>query len=517
MEKQREEKMETRVKPGEFVPNGFSYPNNATVQNDFLYLRDENGNIIPGKVTVGDRITVLKVLENKKLALVQYPVGTDVKEGYVTNATNIIKYDNLEKWVNKGSRTNIYEDANTGSQRLGSVDPNEKATFLYRKNNMDNIVYNASGGTRNKSGFADLNGSSGGSGSNGVDPWPSVAPGSMVSGGFTFPNNAKVIGGSLQLKDANGNNVSGTVTSGDSITVLDVGHSKQLTLVQYPAGGGVKQGYVSNNTNLIKYNNEYDWYNGASEEYVYSKYNSSDSGFGKLAKRESATKLYEYGGRVHIAYDTSKGMLTKSGYVNYKGRTVPARQHLDLGAIGHKNARLKVYGKSGNGYNLNAYKLGATDQSGKKIKKLFLGFAIHGWEDHWRFDGEALVKIGSSVLNKLGNYISTNGDLNGWQVCIAPCMNPDGLIAGRTSYGPGRCTVTTKIDLNRCFPTGFSASSEPRYYTGSSSLGAPEAVALRNLVTELSNESSELMVVDCHGWLGLTQGNGDVGKYFTKQ
>ncbi|MGL5647232.1 MAG: SH3 domain-containing protein, partial [Clostridium sp.] len=26
-----------------------------------------------------------------------------------------------------------------------------------------------------------------------------------------------------------------------------------------------------------------------------------------------------------------------------------------------------------------------------------------------------------------------------------------------------------------------------------------------------------LMVVDCHGWLGLTQGNGDVGKYFTKQ
>lgn len=339
----------------------------------------------------------------------------------------------------------------------------------------------------------------------------------MVPGGFTFPNNARLVGGSLQLKDANGNNVSGTVSNGDSITVLDVGYSKQLTLVQYPVSGGVKQGYVINNTNIIKYNDEYNWYNGTSTEAVFSKHNSTDSGFGTLAARESATKLYEYGGRVHIAYDTSKGMLTKSGYVNYKGRAIPARQKLDIGSIGHKNARLKVYGKSGNGYNLNAYKLGAADDSSRKPKKIFVGFALHGWEDHWRFDGEALVKIGSSGLNKLGDYISANGSLNGWQVCIAPCMNPDGLIAGRTSYGPGRCAVTTGIDLNRCFPTGFSQSSEPRYKTGSTSLGAPEAVALRNLINELSAEASELMVVDCHGWLGFTQGNPDVGKYFTEQ
>lgn len=521
--KNQNEKMqvEIRVNPRDLVPGGFSYSNNATVKGDFLYLRDANGNIISGKqVDIGDRITVLKVLADKKLALVQYPVNNnkDVREGYVTNATNIIVYDNLEKWINGSTSEPVFESEASDAKEIGYLNPREKATVLFKKGSRYNVVYNTSAGVRTKSGFVNYHGNAdSNSGTNGNDPWPNITPGGTVSGGFTFPNNAKLVGGSLQLKDANGNNVSGTVSNGDSITVLDVGYTKQLALVQYPTSGGVKQGYIDNNTNIIKYNDEYNWYNGTTPEGVYSKYNSSDSSFGTLSARESATKLYEYGGRVHIVYDTSKGMLTKSGYVNYKGRTVPPRQKLDLGSIGHKNARLKVYGKSGKGLNLNSYKLGAVDEPGKKIKKIFVGFALHGWEDHWRFDGEALVKIGSSVLTKLGNYISANGGLNGWQVCIAPCMNPDGLVYGRTSYGPGRCSVTTKIDMNRCFPVNFPASSEPRYYTGSTPLGAPEAVALKNLINELANESSELMVVDCHGWLGFTQGNYDVGKYFTKQ
>lgn len=60
------ERLESRVNPGDLVPGGFSYPNNATVSGDTLYLRDANGNQISGRsVSNGDRITVLKIVSEK--------------------------------------------------------------------------------------------------------------------------------------------------------------------------------------------------------------------------------------------------------------------------------------------------------------------------------------------------------------------------------------------------------------------------------------------------------------------
>ncbi len=35
------------VAPGEVVPGGFTYENNAEVVGDELYLRDANGSLIP--------------------------------------------------------------------------------------------------------------------------------------------------------------------------------------------------------------------------------------------------------------------------------------------------------------------------------------------------------------------------------------------------------------------------------------------------------------------------------------
>lgn len=56
-----------------------------------------------------------------------------------------------------------------------------------------------------------------------------------------------------------------------------------------------------------------------------------------------------------------------------------------------------VYGYSGTGkYELTAYRLG----SGENV--LLLTFCIHGWEDGFARDGEALVSLAGAVTDWLG-------------------------------------------------------------------------------------------------------------------
>lgn len=144
------------VAPGEVVPGGFTYENNAEVVGDELYLRDANGNRIPGRsVSVGDKITVLDVSYSKQLALVQYPAGNVVRQGYVTNATNLIRYFNQSMWHN-GSTPEEVLDENGG--HLGSLDPYESATPLYKKNGMIHVVYDTSKGPNTKSGYVKFEG-----------------------------------------------------------------------------------------------------------------------------------------------------------------------------------------------------------------------------------------------------------------------------------------------------------------------------------------------------------------------
>jgi hypothetical protein len=58
----------------------FSYPNNAQVRGDFLYVRDANGAIIAGhSVADGDYITVLDVPFPEKLKSVLYRLMRQVK------------------------------------------------------------------------------------------------------------------------------------------------------------------------------------------------------------------------------------------------------------------------------------------------------------------------------------------------------------------------------------------------------------------------------------------------------
>ncbi|WP_349405661.1 glycoside hydrolase family protein, partial [Clostridium perfringens] len=146
-----------------------------------------------------------------------------------------------------------------------------------------------------------------------------LVPGEVVPNGFSFTQNAQVIGDELYLRDKYGNRISGrSVSNGDKITVLDIEYEKQLALVQYPAGNLVRQGYVTNNTNIIKYIDSYNWLNGSTSENVFSGPKGSNI-IGSVNPHEKATKLFETEGRTCIVYDTSKGKLTKVGFVDFKG------------------------------------------------------------------------------------------------------------------------------------------------------------------------------------------------------
>lgn len=149
---------------------------------------------------------------------------------------------------------------------------------------------------------------------------PSLAPVSVPSLAtlkYTYPNNAKVIGDDLYIRDANGNKIPGRyVSKGDSITVLDVSGSRQLCLVEYPTPIGVKSGYVANVVSCIQYIYQDQWQNGSTNEAVLDENGAS---LGSLNPRESATPLYRKNGKLHVVYDTIKGANTKSGYVAWNG------------------------------------------------------------------------------------------------------------------------------------------------------------------------------------------------------
>ena len=278
-------------------------------------------------------------------------------------------------------------------------------------------------------------------------------------------------------------------------------------LVQYPAGSVVRQGYVTNATNLIRYFKQGEWLNGSTTEPVLDENGGS---LGSLSPYEAATPLYKKNGMTHVVYDTSKGPNTKSGYVKFEGLPELPDTGIQIPSTSHSQATVEVYGTSGKGRPLKVYKIG----SGSKV--LFAGFALHGWEDNWSNDGLALVNIANSLIEKIGDYKAQNG-LHGWTVYIAPCMNPDGVVVKGTHNGPGRCAVTTRVDMNRCFPYKFSPQYISRNYTGPNPLGAPEAVALKNLVERINVSSSEMVVLDFHGWMNFTQGNAELGSYFGNQ
>lgn len=486
------------VSSGDLVGSTPTFPPNAVVRGDFLYLRDVDGNQIPGRtVSDGDEITVLFISNEKNIVLVQYPTSSGYRQGYVTNATSIIKYKDDYSWVNGSTPEPVYDFDKT--TQIGTLDPRERAVVLYKVDGMTYVAYDTGKGKLTKSGLVHYEGagsSTGGGSFNGV------APGEVVPGGFTYENNAEVIGDELYIRDSNGNLIPGrSVSVGDRITVLDVSYSKQLALVQYPAGNVVRQGYVTNATNLIRYFNQSMWHNGSTPEEVLDE---NGGHLGSLDPYESATPLYKKNGMTHVVYNTSKGPNTKSGYVKYEGS---AATIVDIPRPSITNAQKIVYGTSGRGRELAAYKVGNGANS------LIYVCAIHGWEDHWAADGIELTRIGNGLIEHF-----QNAGTNNWSLYIIPVANPDGLSEGYTNNGPGRCTIVGAVDCNRDFPIGFTPYGDSRHWTNKEPLSVPESRSLRDFISEIKGKTSgSTYLIDMHGWEDKTIGDSHISRAFQNQ
>ena len=180
--------------------------------------------------------------------------------------------------------------------------------------------------------------------------------------------------------------------------------------------------------------------------------------------------------------------------------------------VGNQIVTEGVYGKSGKGRDLEYYRIG----HGKKV--LFSVFGVHGYEDAWSGDSQELKIIAEKSVNRLRSEYNTKGiDLSEWSVYIIPSANPDGRIDGWTNNGPGRTTVTTKNDINRSFPTGFSPFYSARNYTGPTALGSPEAKALYGFINRTMEGATEKVLLDVHGWENKTIGNPSIARYFDNE
>lgn len=167
------------------------------------------------------------------------------------------------------------------------------------------------------------------------------------------------------------------------------------------------------------------------------------------------------------------------------------------------SAEAIVYGQSGQGRDLTAYRFGDGDNV------IVVGFAIHGYEDNWTGDGGALVYTAGKLMEQLDQQMQLVDDW-GWSVYVLPCMNPDGLLDGYTNDGPGRCTTTylsggtlvtgRGIDMNRSFPTRWTAYSSDRNFNGSQPLASKESAALAKFVQDVKGSGSNVCI-DTHGWM----------------
>lgn len=302
----------------------------------------------------------------------------------------------------------------------------------------------------------------------------------------------------------------GGVYKNEFISVLSI--SGDYVYAEYNTTKGRKRGYIRYNdirTYCIRpYSTDkvhLSLKKAIKELKVYGGPNSNYANIGTVFNQEIVSYLGTERDYSYIEYTTSNG--AKRGYVPTNAletATAPTIPNIPI----YPNFITGTYGTSGLGKELKWYKIG----SGKNV--VFAVFEQHGWEDAWAYDGIELVNIANSMMSKLsGMYQSI---FNDWSIYVIPYANPDGITDGYTNNGPGRCTVSTKTDMNRCWDANFVPYYTSRNYTGRKAFNAPEAVALKNFITERAGSKTNV-VLDIHGWLNKTYGNSEVGAYFGQQ
>lgn len=164
-----------------------------------------------------------------------------------------------------------------------------------------------------------------------------------------------------------------------------------------------------------------------------------------------------------------------------------------------------TYGQSGTNSPLLAHKFTNPNPS----RKIFCVFAIHSFEDAFYKDGQALVDTANGVVDYFKNNPSA---LDGYELIIVPCANPDGLKQGYTCNGPGRCQISQGIDMNMDFDYNFRPRVNARNKTGEAPFTSPEAAALRDLVFREKPD----IIIDFHGWINCAAGDPEIAEVFCK-
>lgn len=302
----------------------------------------------------------------------------------------------------------------------------------------------------------------------------------------------------------------GSVSYNEYVTILAKNTGNDWVWVEYNTTKGRKRGFMLY-SNLINCNHP-GLYNNlpvnnalkkATEALtVYGGPSGDSASIGSISNQEIVGLYNTEREYAYIEYSTKNG--AKRGYVPLNKLTDAIAPTIPT--INAYSFQEGTYGTSGKGTALKYYKIG----NGENV--VFAIFEQHGWEDAWAFDGVQLINIAQSVIQNL----SSTGISQNWTLYIVPYANPDGITHGFTNNGPGRSTVTTKIDMNRCWPAEFQANYTSRNYTGDTALGAPEAVALKSFI-ESNIGTNQKIIIDIHGWLNKTYGNSVLGGYFTSQ
>lgn len=302
----------------------------------------------------------------------------------------------------------------------------------------------------------------------------------------------------------------GGVYKNEFVAVLAV--DKGYAFVEYNTTSGRKRGYVRysdlSNYCVRSYSKNLTHQSlkkSTKELTVYGGPNSDYASIGTIFNQEVVSFIDTERNYSYIEYTTSNG--AKRGYVQTASLTTASAPSIPS-IPAYTNFTSGTYGKSGLGKDLKWYKIG----SGSNV--VFAVFEQHGWEDAWAFDGVELVNIAKSMMNNLSS--KNKNTFNDWTIYVIPYANPDGITDGYTNNGPGRCTVSKKIDMNRCWPGNFSPYYTSRNYTGDKSLSAPEALSLKNFISSKFGKKTNI-VLDIHGWLNQTYGNSQVGSYFRQQ
>ena len=250
---------------------------------------------------------------------------------------------------------------------------------------------------------------------------------------------------------------------------------------------------------------QYEWNEGDNQKWTIRDNGDGSVGIIPLSNYDLTLDIYgqiENGSGMELYYN-ERNIKQKFSIIKYFNK------YIEEGTYGWSG--LKVQGNGSGGTYLQYYKIG------NGSKKLFVNFAIHGFEDSYDYDGAELTYMANQFFDYLKKNM-TEELVNEWTVYILPTSNPDGQYNGWTNQGPGRTTLYSwapgnkGIDMNRCFSVGYQSTGGNRNYNGTQPFQAFESESLRDFI--LNHTGTQNIVLDVHGWLNETIGDDGIGWYY---